>query len=491
MIPVGLILVSASASSGTYDVVTGIWNVGPVAYPGNATLSINATVTGTAPVANTATKTAEVQPDLVAGNDSASATVTGQALIRPAADIAITKTVDNPTPDLGSNVTFTITATNYGPSNAAGVQVTDLLPAGLTLVSATASTGTYDSVTGLWNTGPLANLGSATLSVIANVTGNTAVTNTATKTAEVQPDLVPSNDSASATVTGQGPEPALPGLPNTSAPDINAGGPGPNAPEENPGLVLAIVAMLAGLGVVALAGIGQRRNRASAGQRRSRRRRRQDPGGLAIGLLAVVLSLTISLSSLGELAPNPSPPGAALTPVTQLIGTKMVLVVPPASPQAETFHHVAGPITPSRLSIPSIGVDTSIDTVGLRADGSMDAPDNLWTSSWLASSPRPGQAGNAVIAGHRGIGSPALFSHLENLRAGDRIYVSDPAGNELIYVVTSVASLDLSMSTQIAVFGPSSGHHLVLITCFGRYIASARTYDHRIVVFSKLLPLIN
>src|SRR5487761_538091 len=59
----------------------------------------------------------------------------------PTADIAITKMVDNPTPNFGSNVTFTITATNNGPDNATGVQVTDQLPAGLTLVSATPSTG--------------------------------------------------------------------------------------------------------------------------------------------------------------------------------------------------------------------------------------------------------------------------------------------------------------------------------------------------------------
>jgi LPXTG-site transpeptidase (sortase) family protein len=121
----------------------------------------------------------------------------------------------------------------------------------------------------------------------------------------------------------------------------------------------------------------------------------------------------------------------------------------------------------------------------------MDVPDNLWTSSWWAPGPRPGEAGNAVIAGHRGVGSPALFSHLENLQAGDRIYVSDGAGNELVYVVTRVASLDLSGSTRIAVFAPTPAQQLVLITCFGSYIASARTYDHRLVVFSKPLPLVS
>jgi sortase A len=135
-------------------------------------------------------------------------------------------------------------------------------------------------------------------------------------------------------------------------------------------------------------------------------------------------------------------------------------------------------------------VDAVVGAVGLRADGSMDVPDNLWTSAWWAAGPRPGQVGNAVIAGHRGVGTPALFSHLERMQPGDWIYVSDGAGNELIYVVTRVASLDLSTSTRHAVFGTGPTSQLVLITCFGDYIASARTYDHRLVVFARpLLPI--
>ena len=188
--------------------------------------------------------------------------------------------------------------------------------------------------------------------------------------------------------------------------------------------------------------------------------------------------------------PHAAPNVTAQVPGTQLIGTKIVDVAPPeapAPPTAATFRAVTGPITPSRLRIPSIGVDAWIGAVGLRNDGSMDVPDNLWTSSWLATSPRPGQAGSAVIAGHRGVGSPALFSHLENVQPGDRIYVSDASGNQVIYVVTRVAALDLSPSTQLAVFGPTSAQQLVVITCFGRYVPSARTYDHRLVVFSRPL----
>ena len=58
------------------------------------------------------------------------------------ADLAVTKTVDNPYPNEGDTVVFTVTATNNGAAAATNVTVSDSLPAGLTLVSAVASPGT-------------------------------------------------------------------------------------------------------------------------------------------------------------------------------------------------------------------------------------------------------------------------------------------------------------------------------------------------------------
>src|ERR1019366_1138366 len=216
LLPAGLTFVSAAPSVGTYTSGTGLWNIGPLANGANATLSITATVTGTTLVTNTATKTAETETDPVAGNNSASATVIGQA-----ADIAMTKTVSSATPNVGDNVTFTVTATNNGPSNATGVQVTDLLPAGLTFVSALPSGATtYNSGTGLWNIGALSNGANATLSIFATVTGTGAVTNTATRTAGNQPDPTAGNNTASATVTGQAADIAVTKAVSNPTPDF-------------------------------------------------------------------------------------------------------------------------------------------------------------------------------------------------------------------------------------------------------------------------------
>ncbi|HSP08010.1 MAG TPA: sortase [Candidatus Dormibacteraeota bacterium] len=601
LLPAGLNYISSTPSQGAYDSATGVWNVGAVTNGANATLSIVATVTGTSAVTNTATKTSEDQADAVAGNNSATARVTGQA-----ADIALIKTVSSPTVALGSNAVFVVTATNHGPSNATGVQVTDILPAGLTLVSSVPSGATtYNSGTGVWNIGALANGANATLSIVATVNTTSLTTNTASKTAEDQPDPAAANNSASAPVTGLsadiavtkqvnnltpqvsqnvtytvvahnlGPSTApdvqlhdllpaglqfvsytatqgtyssvtgvwnvgnmvngatvtlvvvvkvtstgsivntvtnvpsgyfdpnltnntasatidgLPGIPNTSTINGEAGPLGQAAPQPGPGWLLAILTAVACLGALALAGAGHRRRRATSGRRRSWRRPSQGRSRLAFGLIAILISLGLASLSVGE-RPSSATPALATVPAgTQLIGGKAVAVAPPAAPAppvADTFHQAAGSITPARLRIPSIGVDAWVDAVGLRRDGSMDVPNNLWTSSWLASGPRPGGAGKAVIAGHRGVGSPALFSHLENVLPGDRILVSDASGAEIVYEVTRVASLDLSATTQLEVFGPTTDQELVLITCFGRYVDSARTYDHRLVVFSRPVP---
>src|SRR5262249_23636601 len=118
------------------------------------------------------------------------------------ADLAVTKTVSNPTPNVGDTITFTISLANNGPNNATGVSVNDLLPAGLTFVSATPSAGAYNSTTGLWTVGNVAKGQTPTLLLRATVVSSDAKTNTATVTGnERDPDST--NNQASATETPQ------------------------------------------------------------------------------------------------------------------------------------------------------------------------------------------------------------------------------------------------------------------------------------------------
>ncbi len=199
LLPVGYTFGSATPSQGSYVSGTGVWTVGNLALNGSATLQITATVLASGPYNNTATKTASTPADPNTVNDAATANVVpvGQA------DIGVTKTVNNATPTVGTQVTFTVTATNTGPSAATGVQVTDLLPVGYTFGSATPSQGSYVSGTGVWTVGNLALNGSATLQITATVLASGPYNNTATKTASTPADPVVANDSSTVVVTPQ------------------------------------------------------------------------------------------------------------------------------------------------------------------------------------------------------------------------------------------------------------------------------------------------
>jgi uncharacterized repeat protein (TIGR01451 family) len=123
------------------------------------------------------------------------------------ADLAVAK-ADDPDPvSAGEALTYTLTVTNSGPSDATGVIVTDDLPDDATRLSATPSQGTcsgFDPV--VCNVGPLASGANASVSLLVSVTSplpnGTVLTNIVTVEGnETDPD--PGNDSAQAETTVQ------------------------------------------------------------------------------------------------------------------------------------------------------------------------------------------------------------------------------------------------------------------------------------------------
>ena len=72
-----------------------------------------------------------------------------------AVDIAVGKSVNITNPTVGSDVEFTVTATNVGVQQATGVVVTDAAPAGMTFTVANPSQGAYSTATGAWTVGTL------------------------------------------------------------------------------------------------------------------------------------------------------------------------------------------------------------------------------------------------------------------------------------------------------------------------------------------------
>jgi uncharacterized repeat protein (TIGR01451 family) len=131
---------------------------------------------------------------VVTSNDSSNDSTT----IVSSSDLSLTKVVTTPGSGVGSNVTFTITLTNSGPSDATNVEVRDQLPAGLFYISSTPSAGAYNSGTGIWTIGGVANAAVPTLQLVARIDALGSLTNTAQVTASDQPDpdSTPNNNNA-------------------------------------------------------------------------------------------------------------------------------------------------------------------------------------------------------------------------------------------------------------------------------------------------------
>lgn len=143
---------------------------------------------------------------------------------------------------------------------------------------------------------------------------------------------------------------------------------------------------------------------------------------------------------------------------------------------------------PQRVRIPSMEVDTYIEIVGLDSQGRMDVPKNADNVAWYQLGAKPGEDGNAVIAGHldKVSGAPAVFYNLSSMKPGENIIIEYENGEEYAFKVTNIESYEYDQVPLDYVFGNSSKKRLNLITCEGSFDNSAKNYSHRIVVFSEI-----
>jgi len=185
-LPDGLIMQNLSSSQGTCSGST--CNLAAIS-PGT-TARITATTRVRSDVAQGTSLTTIAQvtsstSDPETANNSATATTR----VQTQADLAVALT-DNPDPVLaGDLLTYTITLTNTGPSDAQGVWMTPTLPGGVTLLSAIPSQGTCGEGS--------CNLGTLPAGVSATVTLQT----------RVSPSAPEGPVSAQATVTSSTPDP--------------------------------------------------------------------------------------------------------------------------------------------------------------------------------------------------------------------------------------------------------------------------------------------
>ncbi len=172
----------------------------------NATATATLTFTVNSSAAGTITNTASIPNLSAAGeNDITNNSDTADITVTPQVDLAITKSVSLPNAQIGSNLTYTITVMNNGPSQASNIQVQDTLPAGVTFVSGTGPAGEALSATGgvvTVNRATLNNAGMFSFTINGTVAAGAAATqiNTATVTSSTN-ETNTANNTATVTTT--------------------------------------------------------------------------------------------------------------------------------------------------------------------------------------------------------------------------------------------------------------------------------------------------
>lgn len=203
-LPAGTSFVSADGG-GLEAGGTVTWAVGALANGATSTVHVTVHVdpSRSTPLSNTAS-VAGAQPDPISSNDSATEPTAVNSVVATA-DLRITKTAAASIP-LGSNLVYTITVTNGGPSDATGVVVQDPLPAGATFVSATPTQGTCSEVSGVVTCALGAFAKGSTATVVLTVTPTTVgdLVNTANVTSSTLDPVIANNTASATTVVVAG-----------------------------------------------------------------------------------------------------------------------------------------------------------------------------------------------------------------------------------------------------------------------------------------------
>ena len=142
---------------------------------------------------------------------------------------------------------------------------------------------------------------------------------------------------------------------------------------------------------------------------------------------------------------------------------------------------------PNSIMIPDINLKTQVEQVGLNEKKAMADPANENNVAWYRPGVKPGEKGNAVIAGHYDDeDGPSVFYNLAELDIGDTIIITDEKGKEHTFIVKNEEIYSKEAFPISKVFGKADNKNLNLITCEGTFDKKSQDYSHRLVIYAEL-----
>ncbi len=211
----GLTFRGASSSQGSYSQQSGTWSVGSLDLSASATLSLTARVDSLGEIANTAWITESNLPDLVASNDSARVIVDCSW-----ADLSLEYAASDTLPPVGGAFDLTLRLYNAGPHDTEEIEVLCSVPLGIRFSSVTASSGNFDTGSGIWSLASLAEGTHDSLEIAAIIDSVGAISCSAEITASSLRDSNASDDVVSVIISGQAADLALASTVDVPFPDV-------------------------------------------------------------------------------------------------------------------------------------------------------------------------------------------------------------------------------------------------------------------------------
>ena len=145
---------------------------------------------------------------------------------------------------------------------------------------------------------------------------------------------------------------------------------------------------------------------------------------------------------------------------------------------------------PVALTIPAIHVRTALETLGRTPQGTLQVPDSTTIAGWYTGSPRPGEIGSSIIAGHiDSTTGPGVFFRLRLLRPGERVYVRRADRTLVVFRVTAEHMYAKNHFPTDQVYGPVPDAELHLITCGGVFDSATGSYLSNVVVYATQISV--
>lgn len=139
---------------------------------------------------------------------------------------------------------------------------------------------------------------------------------------------------------------------------------------------------------------------------------------------------------------------------------------------------------PTQVTIPSLGVDSSLMRLGLNTDGTVEVPpaEKGMTAGWYAGSAVPGQTGASVLIGHNDTRlGKAVFHDLKKIKKGADVFVVNGEGTTSHFTVTGTETVSKKAFPTDKVYGRTNDRALRLVTCDGSFDAQGHPVDNLIV----------